>query len=429
MNLLDANDRPGAYPASWYVETADLLDPISPLQGETQADVCVVGGGYTGLSAAWHLAEAGLDVVLLEAQRVGFGASGRNGGQVGAGQRLPQDELRRLVGPARARQLWDLFEEAMSLVRELAHRPEVDAGWQNGGVQAVRSAAGVGALHLYADALGRDYGTDRIEPLDRRALADLIGTDVFAGGAVDWSTGHLHPLRLALGLARLALASGARLHEQSRVVSVEPGRVTTREGSVRADHVVLATNGYLGRLAPNVGRRVMPINNFIAATEPLGESMPLSRPVAVADDRFVVSYWRPTPDGRLLFGGGESYGYRFPADIGAKVRGPLSRVYPQLGEVPFTHAWGGTLAITRSRMPHFARLRGGVWTASGYSGHGLAMAVMAGRVVAEAIAGEAGRFDLMASIANPPFPGGAAARAPLLALAMAWYALRDRLGI
>ena len=429
MNLLDANDRPGAYPASWYVETADLLDPLPPLQGETRADVCVVGGGYTGLSAAWHLAEAGFDVVLLEAQRVGFGASGRNGGQVGTGQRLPQDELGTLVGQARARQLWDLSEEAKSLVRDLAHRPQVDAGWQDGGVQAVRSAASARALHLYADALGRDYGTDRVEPLDRHALADLIGTDVFAGGAVDWSTGHLHPLRLALGLARLADKTGARLHEQSRVVSVEPTRVTTPKGVVRADHVVLAANGYLGRLAPDAGRHVMPINNFIVATEPLGQRMPLSRPVAVADDRFVVSYWRPTPDGRLLFGGGESYGYRFPADIGAKVRRPLSRIYPQLGEVPITHAWGGTLAITRGRMPHFARLRGGVWTASGYSGHGLAMAVLAGRIVAEAVAGEAGRFDLMASVANRPFPGGAAARAPLLALAMSWYAMRDRLGI
>jgi gamma-glutamylputrescine oxidase len=244
---------------------------------------------------------------------------------------------------------------------------------------------------------------------------------------VDWTTGHLHPLRLVLGLARLAQAAGVRIHELSRAAEID-GAVTTADGAVRARHVVLAANGYLGGLAPEVGRRVMPINNFVVATQPLGHRMPLSRPVAVHDDRFVVSYWRPDGD-RLLFGGGESYGYRFPADIAAKVRAPLAQVYPGLADVPITHAWGGTLAITRSRMPHVARLGTGIWSASGYSGHGVAMAVMAGRVLAEAIQGEAGRFDLLSAVPTPDFPGGTAARAPLLALAMTWYALRDRLGI
>ena len=429
MNLLDANDRPGAYPPSWYADTTDLLPPFPPLDGDTRADVCVVGGGYTGLSAAWHLAAAGHDVVLLEAQRVGFGASGRNGGQVGTGQRVAQDELERLVARERARALWDLFEDAKVLVRDLAQRPEARAEWQDGVVHAIRSRAAVDAEHADLDRLARDYGAEGVEPLDRHALAGLIGTAAFAGGSIDWSTGHLHPLRLALGLARLAVAEGARLHERSRATAVDGTAVTTETGTVRADHVVLATNGYLGGLSSEVGQRVMPINNFLAATEPLGSAMPLARPVAVHDDRFVVSYWRPTADGRLIFGGGESYGYRFPADIAAKVRGPLARVYPDLARVPFTHAWGGTLAITRSRMPHLARLAAGVWSASGYSGHGVAMAVMAGRILAEAIGGEAGRFDLVSAVPAPRFPGGTAARAPLLALAMSWYALRDRLGI
>lgn len=428
MNLLDANDRPGAYPPSWYADSTPLLPPFPPLFGETRADVCVVGGGYTGLSAAWHMVQAGLDVVLIEAQRVGFGASGRNGGQVGTGQRVPQEELERMIGRDRARALWDLFEDAKVLVRDLARRPEVDANWQDGVVHAIRSPAQVAAECSHLEFMARDYGASGLELLDRDSLAALIGTDVFAGGAVDWSTGHLHPLRLALGLARLATAAGARLHEQSRVTAIDGTAVRTAEGYVHARHVVLAANGYLGGLAPEIGRRVMPINNFVIATEPLGDRMPLSRPVAVHDDRFVVNYWRPD-GGRLLFGGGESYGYRFPTDIAAKVRAPLAQVYPGLTDVPITHAWGGTLAITRSRMPYFATMGPEVWSASGYSGHGVAMAIMAGRVLAEAVNGEVSLFELMSSIPTGLFPGGSAARAPLLALAMTWYALRDRLGI
>lgn len=429
MNLLDANDRPGRYPPSWYAETADLLPPFPSLKKDVRADVCVVGGGYTGLSAAWHLAEAGLDVVLLEAQRVGFGASGRNGGQVGTGQRLHQDELTAMVGDGPARQLWSLFEEAKSLVRDLAHRPEVDAGWQDGVVQAVRSPAQVDAATAYAETLARDFGASQIETLDRRALSKLIGTDVFAGGTVDWSTGHLHPLRLALGLARLADSAGAHIYERSRVVALDETRVRTQDGSVSANHVVLAANGYLGLLAPEVGRHVMPINNFVVATEPLGDRMPLSRPVAVADDNFVVSYWRPTPDGRLLFGGGESYGYRFPSDIRATVRKPLLRVFPHLADVALTHAWGGTLAITMKRLPHLARLSDRVLTASGYSGHGVGNATQAGRLMAEAVRGRSDGFDTFTALPTPAFPGGAALRNPLLVLAMSWFAMRDRLGI
>ncbi len=220
-----------------------------------------------------------------------------------------------------------------------------------------------------------------------------------------------------------------RLHEGTRATRLDGTRVGGEGWQVAADHVVLACNGYLGGLAPAVAARVMPINNFIVATEPLGARMPLSRDVAVADDRFVVSYWRQSEDGRLLFGGGESYGYRFPADIAALVRRPLGRIYPGLAQVPITHAWGGTLAVTTTRAPHFARTAPGVLSASGYSGHGVAMAVMAGRLVAEAVRGTGDGFDLMARLPTPPFPGGARLRAPLLALAMGWYALRDRLGV
>lgn len=432
MRLLHANDRPGEHPPSWYAATAVPHAPRPPLRGEASTDVCVVGAGYTGLSAALHLAQAGLRVTVLDAQRAGFGASGRNGGQVGSGQRLDQDALERLAGRETARQLWDLAEEAKAMVRDFcAAMPGTD--WRPGVAHACRSPAEVRAEHAYAERLACDYGYDRIEPLDCAGIRELIGSEAFGGGAIDWGAAHIHPLNYALGLAAAAEAAGATIHERSEVHAIDHGPrpvLRTDAGRVTCDHVILAANGYLQGLAPQVEARVMPINNFIVATEPLGDRAPrvLSKPVAVADSRFVVNYWRLAPDGRLLFGGGESYGWRFP-DIAATVRRPMLEIYPFLRDVRIDHAWGGTLAITMTRLPCFRRVAPNVLSASGYSGHGVAMATLAGRVLAEAVAGRAGRFDLLAGLPQPRFPGGVALRHPMLVLAMTWYALRDRLGL
>jgi len=431
MNLLHANDRAGTYPPSWYAATAEPLAPFAPLEGEVRADVCVIGAGYTGLSAALHLAERGLDVVVLEAQRVGFGASGRNGGQVGSGQRLDQEELEARLGPGPARALWDIAEEAKALTRDLARRHAGGADYRPGVAFACERPAQVAAAHAHARHLSRVYGYDAIAPLDRAAMARLTGSARHAGGFLDRGAGHLHPLRYALGLARAAAAAGVRIHEGAEVRRLTEGAevvVETDRGRVRAGHAILACNGYLGNLAPRVARHVMPINNFIVATEPLGAAAPMAEPVAVADSRFVVNYWRQSDDGRLIFGGGESYGWRFP-DIARTVRPALARIYPALADVPFSHAWGGTLAITPSRLPAFLRVGRNVLSASGYSGHGVALATMAGRILAEAVAGQAGRFDLMAGLPVGRFPGGAALRHPILVLAMTWYGLRDRLGL
>ena len=431
MNLLHANDRAGAYPPSWYAATAEPLAPFAPLEGELRADVCVIGAGYTGLSAALHLAERGLDVVVLEAQRVGFGASGRNGGQVGSGQRLDQEELEARLGPGPARVLWDIAEEAKALTRDLARRHAGGADYRPGVAFACERPAQVAAAHAHARHLARVYGYDAIAPLDRDAMARLTGSARHAGGFLDRGAGHLHPLRYALGLARAAAAAGVRIHEGAEVRRLTEGAevvVETDRGRVRAGHAILACNGYLGDLAPRVARHVMPINNFIVATEPLGAAAPMAEPVAVADSRFVVNYWRQSDDGRLIFGGGESYGWRFP-DIARTVRPALARIYPALADVPFSHAWGGTLAITPSRLPAFLRVGRNMLSASGYSGHGVALATMAGRILAEAVAGQAGRFDLMAGLPVGRFPGGAALRHPILVLAMTWYGLRDRLGL
>ncbi|GGH55889.1 FAD-dependent oxidoreductase [Frigidibacter albus] len=433
MNLLFANDRAGEYPASFYAATAAPLERFAPLQGATRADVCIVGGGYTGLSAALHLAQRGLSVVLLEAHRIGFGASGRNGGQVGSGQRLEQDELEQIAGREAARRLWDLGEEAKALVQGLIADHAMPCKFAPGIVHACRKPSEVAHARAYAEKLQREYGYDKVQPLDREALHAILPSDAYCGGDIDRGAGHLHPLNFAIGLAQAAAAAGAVLHEGSTVTAIEQGprpRVITQGGHVEADHVILAANGYLGGLMPQVAARVMPINNFIVATQPLGPRVAdvLRENVAVADTRFVVNYWRLSEDNRLLFGGGESYGYRFP-DIARTVRGPMLEVYPQLSDAKIDYAWGGTLAITMSRLPCFLRVAPNILSASGYSGHGVALATLAGKVMAEAVAGQAERFDLLAGLPTPRFPGGVALRWPMLVLAMTWYGMRDRLGV
>jgi gamma-glutamylputrescine oxidase len=433
MNLLYANDRPGQYPESWYAATATPLDKFERLKGKQRADVCVIGAGYTGLSAALHLAEAGMDVVLLEAQRVGFGASGRNGGQLGSGQRVEQDNLERLVGPEDAAKLWDLGEDAKALVKSLIKRHEIECYLKPGILHACFTPREVAQEHEYVAHLNSRYGYDQITALDKDAAHEICPSPAYMGGSLDMGAGHLHPLAYALGLARAAMAAGVRICENSLVHEIKRGArpvVRSNHGEVTCDHVILACNGYLGGLERKVAARVMPINNFIIATAPLGDAAAqvLTRDIAVADTKFVVDYFRLSHDKRLLFGGGESYGYKFPKDIKATVRKPMLQIFPHLRDVRIDYAWGGTLAITMKRMPYLARLAPNILTASGYSGHGVGTATHAGALMAQAIRGETEGFDTMARVPAPAFPGGMMMRSPLLALAMTWYALRDRLG-
>lgn len=432
LDLLTANDRAGAYPASWYAATCEPPAVRSAAAGQVRADVCVVGAGFTGLSAALHLAQAGLRVVVLEASRAGFGASGRNGGQVGTGQRLDQLELEARVGHTRARALWDMGLEAVALVRALIEAHGIDAQWGDGIADVAHRRRHVPEFARYAEHMERVYGYDRFDILDAAGAEALTGSPSFFGGVLDRGGGHIHPLRFALGLARAAEAAGAVICEGSRVTRIDPGTpaaVRTDQAEVIADHVVVAANGYHGGLLPGLDARVMPINNFIVATPPLtpeqnAEVLPGNH--AAHDTRFVVNYWRKSPDGRLIFGGGESYGYRFPRDIAGLVRPKLEQVYPALRGIPIEFAWGGTLGITVSRLPYF-RNAGNIFTAGGYSGHGVALATLGGKLIADAVQGRAEGFDLMAGVPTPRFPGGALTRWPLLAAAMLWYSLRDRL--
>ncbi|QJF52075.1 NAD(P)/FAD-dependent oxidoreductase [Roseobacter ponti] len=434
MDLLYANDTQGTYPPSWYAATADPPDVRPAPDGDITADVCVIGGGYTGLSAALHLAQAGVSVVLLEAHRVGFGASGRNGGQLGSGQRIDQTKLEKMVGDGPARALWDLGEDAKALVRDLVAKHDIDCHLKPGIAWTASNAADVADLHGYAEHLQKHYGYDQISPLDAEACHAICPSPDYKGGTLDTGAGHLHPLAFALGLARAAEEAGVRIFENARVTDIrkgDPAVVTTRTARVTAGHVVLGCNGYLSGIAPAVTSRVMPINNFIVATEPLGDEAArvLKRDIAVADSRFVVNYFRLSHDRRLLFGGGESYGYRFPEDIEATVRKPMHIIFPHMKDVKIDYAWGGTLGITMKRFPYLTRIAPNILSASGYSGHGVGTATHAGKLMAEAIRGQNDGFDTMSRIPTPAFPGGGTLRTPLLILAMTWYAMRDRLGI
>ena len=429
-DLLFTNDRRGEYPPSYYAATANPLDPQPIAKGAIKADVVVIGAGFTGLSATLHLAQAGLDVVLLDAQRVGFGASGRNGGQIASGQRQEQDELEELVGREDALKLWNIAQEANQLVRDLSQDMK-DASVKDGIIHACHRKRYVAHEHHYAEKMARDYGYEKIKPLGRDELYHLCASPRYHGGALDMGAGHIHPLNFALGLGRKCLAAGARIFENSKVLRVEEGaqvKVTTDRATITGKHVLYACNGYLGNLNGNVAKRVMPINNFILATEPLDKATRdgiLKNDHAVADSKFVVNYFRFSDDHRMLFGGSESYGYKFPKNIEAAVRRPMEHIFPQLKDVRADYAWGGTLAITMQRLPYFARLAPNILNASGYSGSGVAMATMGGKLSAMAIQGQMEKFDVMSRIPTVRFPGGPAFREPLLVAAMLWYQLRD----
>lgn len=430
MNPLYRNDAPGVFPSSYYAATAAIPPERSPLDGDLRADVAVIGAGYTGLSAALHAAQRGLDVVVIDAHRAGFGASGRNGGQVGSGWRQSQRWLEARFGTTEARMLWDMTLEAKGLTRELAQRHAPESGYKPGVLNGEWTEKGTRAARSESDWLMENYGYET-EFLGREEVRAICRSDVYVGGVLDWDAGHVHPLRYVLGLAQAAEAAGARIFERTEALELAHGAIRTPKGTIRAGHIIVAGNGYLSPIAPAVAARVMPINSFIAATEPLGARARevLTRDVAVADDKFVVNYFRLSEDKRLLFGGRENYGIGFPADIVTQLRARMERLFPQIRGVGIDYHWGGTLGITTHRLPLFCRLGPRTLAAGGFSGHGVALAGFAGKVMAEAVAGQAGRFELLSKLPAPAFPGGRHARAPLLTLAMTWFSLRDRLGI
>lgn len=420
------------YPDSYYAATANAAPRHPALAGEITADVCVVGAGFTGISAALHLAERGYDVVVLEAERVGWGASGRNGGQICTGFSKGMTYVESRVGAEAARACWSVARDAKALIRDRVEKHAIDCGLKWGYLHVADKPRRMRGLAEDAEELAR-YGAPDPELLDKVALEERLGSTRYHGALWEPDGGHLHPLNYNLGLAQAAVAAGARIFEQSAATRIENGKqpaVHTAQGTVRAKFIVLAGNAYLGPLSKPLYRRIMPVGSYILATEPLGEDRAralIRDDDAVANTNFVVDYYRLSQDRRMLFGGRASYSMIEPRDLFAFMRPRMLHVFPQLADAKLDYCWGGNIGITMDRMPDVGRLGEAVYYAQGYSGQGVALSGICGKLIADAIAGEAERFDLLSRFRHPPFPGGKL-RTPLLVLGMLWYRLRDALG-
>ena len=417
---------------SWYEDSIGERPTYPALDGSTSADVAIVGGGYTGLSAAHHLSRAGLDVVLVEQHRFGDGASGRNGGQLGTGQRAWAEELEAELGFERAKALFDLAEDAKAHLLDFAATNGIDIDYRPGQISAAHKPRYVDSYRRHAGIMSERFGYPHLTFLDREEISAAIGSQRYFGGLRDAGTGHIHPLKLLVGTARAAAATGARIHEGTAATGIarQAGRivVTTARGTITADRALVAVNAYGGTLEPVSAAHVMPIGSFIAATVPL----PVGTPVlpggeAVDDSRFVVRYFRRTADDRLLFGGREVYSTSDPAGLRDQMRRQIAEIYPALARVDLTHAWGGYVGITMPRKPFVREVMPGVTSAGGWSGHGVMLSHFAGRLYAETVTGNRDSLQLLSELKIPPFPGGRRLRQPLLFLALNWFALRDRI--
>ncbi|SIT17528.1 NAD(P)/FAD-dependent oxidoreductase [Insolitispirillum peregrinum] len=425
----------GELPQTYYAATANPTPERPSLKGPVESDICVIGGGFTGLSAALHLAERGFKVVLLEAARIGWGASGRNGGQIVNGYSRDLEVIEHRYGLEAARTLGKMSLEGGDIIRERIAKYGIACAYRPTNVFAAYSQKQMRELSGMRENWLR-HGHDGLEVLDRDGLRRHVGSDVYVGGMIDHRGGHMHPLNLALGEAAALESLDGVIYEQTRVLRIDRSGPTpvihTPEGQVSARYAVTCGNAYLGDAVPELTAKIMPVSTQVVTTEVLGEAVInelFPTMTAVEDANYVLDYFRPTEDHRLLFGGGIVYGGAEPADIQAWLRPHLEKVFPRLKGVRLDFAWSGNFALTMTRIPHFGRLPGNVYFAHGYSGHGVTCTHLAGRLIAEAICGDATRFDAFANLPYYPFPGGRALRVPLTALGAWWYGLRDKLGV
>ena len=431
MSVQPTWQSPIAPGVSWYQATAGERPTYPPLDGSRGADVAIVGGGYTGLQAAYNLAKSGVNVVLIDANRFGDGASGRNGGQLGTGQRSWPEELEETIGYERSKALFDLAEQAKAHLLQFAEAHDIAIDYRPGQMNVAHKASYRQAYRDNARIAAERYDYPHMQFMDEAETRERLGSKRYFCGVRDTGTGHIHPLKLLIGLARAARQAGAELFEMTRATAIRPsgGRtlIETPQGTITADRVLIACNGYIGDLEPVTASHVMPIRSFIGATAPL-DRHPSVLPggEAVADSRFVVRYFRKSVDGRLLFGGREAYTADNPRDITEHIRRQISEIYPELADIAIEYAWGGSVGITMPRQPFVRDVMPGVTAIGGYSGHGVMLSNYCGRLYAEAVLGRSGDLDLFRALDIPPFPGGRRMRAPLLFLALTWFALRDR---
>ncbi|MEM8541414.1 MAG: FAD-binding oxidoreductase [Pseudomonadota bacterium] len=416
---------------SWYEASVGERPEYPQFNGDQSCDVAIIGGGFTGLGAAAHLAKAGVSVVLLEAYRFGDGASGRNGGQLNTGQRAGADDHEGKLGFERAKALFDLAEEAKHHLLDFAKSNSIEIDYKKGHMSVTHKQRYVKDFQEYPSVMAERFGYEHLRFLDKAETAERMGSSFYQGGCYDSETGHIHPLKLVVGTARVAAKNGAHLHENSPVTAIrhENGktRIETKSGTVTADRVLLAVNAYGSeKLEPVMASHVMPIQSFIGATVPLGDDV-LPNGESVDDTRFMVRYFRKTNDGRLLFGGREAYTADTPDNIAELIRNQIAEIYPALKNVEITHAWGGSVGITMPREPFVRDVMPGVTAIGGYSGHGVMLSNFTGRLYAEAVTGNRDRLKLFRDLDIPAFPGGRRFRKPLLTAALTWYSMLDKI--
>ncbi|MCF6780864.1 MULTISPECIES: NAD(P)/FAD-dependent oxidoreductase [Pseudomonadaceae] len=421
------------YPDSYYAASANAAPIRESLNEAVETDVCVIGAGYTGLSTALFLLEQGYRVVVLEAARVGFGASGRNGGQIVNSYSRDIDTVERSAGPDAARLIGAMAFEGGRIIRERVARYGIDCDLKNGGVFAAFNARQM--HHLEAQkALWERYGYDQLELLDRSGIRNVVACERYCGGMLDHGGGHIHPLNLALGEAAAVESLGGSIYEQSPATRIDRGQspcVHTAHGRVSAKFVVVAGNAYLGGLVPELAAKSMPCGTQVIATEPLGDELAASllpQDYCVEDCNYLLDYFRLSADKRLIYGGGVVYGARDPADIDSIIRAKMLKTFPQLHGIRTEFAWTGNFLLTLSRLPQVGRIGDNIYYSQGCSGHGVTYTHLAGKILAEALRGQAERFDAFAGLPHYPFPGGQRFSAPLSALGALYYSLRDRLG-
>ena len=417
---------------SWYESSVGERPDYAPLDGSQSCDVLIIGGGFTGLSAAYHLAAKGVSVILLEQAKLGDGASGRNGGQFGTGQRAWVEEMEPEVGFVRSKALFDMAEEAKSHMLAFAQTHDIDMDFVPGQLSVVHKQSYLKDYQSHPAIMAERYNYPHLTWMDAKETAERLGSARYFGGTRDTGTGHIHPLKFLVGLAKAAAKAGARLCENSKVIKlgVERGKVVaqTAMGTITANKALLAVNAYGNDVEPVSAAHIMPIGSFIGATEPLPDDTTVIRGgESVDDSRFVVRYFRKTKDNRLLFGGREIYSANSPAEMESGVRRQIIEVYPALKDIKLTHAWGGYVGITLPRKPFVREVMPNVTSIGGFSGHGVMLSNFTGRLYAETLTGNDDKLRELRALKIPPFPGGRRFRAPLLFLALNWYALRDRL--
>jgi len=417
--------------SNYYRASLSAERPRAELTGIVSTDICIVGGGFTGLSAALHLAQAGARVVLIEAESIGFGASGRNGGQIHTGYRQTQEQLESWIGKEHARDLWNWSEEAKRLVRDLAAQYAPDCALKSGLVIASDDRAAARGLEEDTEYLQRHYGYDAARTLGAAETSQVLGTDVYPAARFDSAGGHLQPLAFTRGIAHAAEAAGAQLYENTRARNIDTAngrvKIACESSSVEADLAIVACDAFAGELVPELAPYIAHVESFITATEPLSDEIyerVLPSDAAVADTCHVLDYYRKSADRRMLYAGREAY-LTVPGNVASIVRPRMEHVYPALKSARIEYAWRGTVGITRTRMPHFGRLGERVLFAHGYSGQGVALANLGGKVLAEATLGKPERFEALARVPPKRFPGGAWLRRPMVAAGLMWFKLLD----